>query len=81
MLLRTECRILKFSIAGGVNYDVRERKGKKRIGVNIAIKDLPFIPTLCLKHLSHVEPDSFERFGLRTLLHLVQNLPGKFLSV
>ena len=47
MLLRTECRILKFSIAGGVNYDVRERKGKKRIGVNIAIKDLPFIPTLC----------------------------------
>ena len=57
---------------------VRERKGKKHIGVNTAV---PFIPTFCLKHLSHVEPDSFERFGLRTLLHLVQNLPGKFLSV
>ena len=60
---------------------VRERKDKKHIGVNTAVKDLPFIPTFCLKHLSHVEPDSFERFGLRTLLHLVQNLPEKFLSV
>ena len=60
---------------------VRERKDKTHIGVNTAVKDLPFIPTFCLKHLSHVEPDSFERFGLRTLLHLVQNLPEKFLSV
>ena len=57
----------------------QQKKGQKHIGVNTAIKDLPFIPTFCLKHLSHVEPGSFERFGLRTLLHLVQNLPEKFL--
>ena len=58
---------------------VRERKGKKHVGVNTAMKDLRSIQHFA-KHLSHVEPDSFEGFGFCTLLHLVQNLPGKFLS-
>ena len=79
----TECCILNFSIGGGVNYEGGQgKKGQKTYWGKYRCKRFAFFPpTFCLKHLSHVEPDSFEGFGLRTLLHLVQNLPGKFLSV